>query len=217
MGFVRPQCFGRCGATAIRTLADVAAGRIDRLTPRTVDHLNFWPDFLQTAKPRLVDISEEARQPALVFVDGSEEGAGEAVGVGAVLLTKDTKQAFGQVLPTAQVGHWKATSGRDRVIHQAELLPIAIALRTWCEKIKGQRVLLFIDNDAARYAVIKGTSENSAANEILQDIWELAAEWDISIWAERLPSKANPADGPSRGDYKWCHDNNVEIIDAIMK
>ena len=62
--------------------------------------------------------------------------------------------------PTTLVGHWKAASDIYRVIHQAELLPIATALRTWHEKLRGQRVLVFIDNDATRFAVIKGTSEN---------------------------------------------------------
>ena len=128
----------------------------------------------------------------------------------------NTREAFGAKLPENQVRHWKAMSGRDRVIHQAELLPIAIALNNWKHELKGRRVLLFIDNDAARYSMIKGTSHNPAADEILQQNWELVMEWEISIWAERVPSKANPADGPSRDDWIWCYQNYVKKVTPNM-
>ena len=80
-------------------------------------------------------------------------------------------------------------------------LPALTALKTRKETRKGRRALLFIEkNGAARFAIIKGKSSNEAAYGILTEFWELVAEWNISVWADRMPSCANPADGPPRGD-----------------
>ena len=73
---------------------------------------------------------------------------------------------------------------------------------------------MFIDNDAARYALINGKSTNAATNEILHQFWEMAAANNMCIWFERVPSASNPADGPSRGDWEWCQRHSYQRIRA---
>ena len=98
------------------------------------------------------------------------------------------------------------------MIHQAELLPALIAMQTWGNNLKNKKVILFVDNDAARHALVKGRSTNAASDEILITFWEIVAEHEIQIWVERVPSKSNPADGPSRDDWTWCNKHHCKLI-----
>ena len=47
-------------------------------------------------------------------------------------------------------------AGTRHPVFLAELLPIAVAAATWAHKLQGRKVLLFLDNDAARLAMVKG-------------------------------------------------------------
>ena len=168
--------------------------------------MKFWPEYLANAKPRLVTESQQDAEPVVVFIDGAEEDGdeGNEVSIGGILMNKWTKQAFGRKVPRRTVQIWKEEGQKEKVIHQAELAPALVALHTWKEELKGRKILLFIDNDAARHALVKGKSANAASYRILHQFWEFAAEHEMMIWIERVPTKSNPADGPSRDDWSWC-------------
>ena len=69
----------------------------------------------------------------------------------------------------------------------------------WKEKFRGRKVLHFIDNNAARFALIKGSSPNLDNAWLAGDFWRREAEARSFSWFERVPSPSSPADGPSRG------------------
>ena len=50
LGFARAQCFGKCGAVALRTVNRIAAGELSLLTDDLMSHLQFWPGSLKTSK-----------------------------------------------------------------------------------------------------------------------------------------------------------------------
>ena len=56
-----------------------------------------------------------------------------------------------------------------------------------------------LDNEAAKFALIKGTSPTRNSAWLVQQFWESEFEPDILSWFERVPSAANCADDPSRG------------------
>ena len=70
-------------------------------------------------------------------------------------------------------------------------------------------MILFFDNDAARIAIIKGTTTSRPSAVIVQCFWEVVAANNILVWVDRVPSIANPSDGPSRGEWDWCKRNGV--------
>ena len=90
------------------------------------------------------------------------------------------------------------------MIHQAELIPVALALQQWCEAVQDREVLVFIDIDASRAAIVRGASANQRSAELVHEIWTAAARTGCSPWFARVASAANPADGPSRGCFEWC-------------
>ena len=56
-----------------------------------------------------------------------------------------------------------------------------------------------MDNEGARYSLIKGVSPTLALLQIVQLFHSCSEEDQCSPWIERVPSKSNIADLPSRG------------------
>ena len=86
------------------------------------------------------------------------------------------------------------------MIHQAELFPILVGLYLWRERLYRRHVLIFVDNDACRAALIKGSSQNASSAQILTWIWQEIVVSQCLVWVDRVPSTSNPADEPSRGE-----------------
>ena len=92
----------------------------------------------------------------------------------------------------------QAGDGARQVIGQAELLPVIVAQRTWRARWTGRRVLVFVDNDSARHALIRGGSPSLASAHLVSEFWRTETALVAYAWIERVPSASNIADGPSR-------------------
>ena len=59
---------------------------------------------------------------------------------------------------------------------------------------------MFVDNDAVLSRLVSGRGGGKIDNKILQHVlaWEQSS--NVRAWYERVPSSANVADAPSRGD-----------------
>eukprot|EP00971_Amphidinium_carterae_P312007 6202127-Amphidinium_carterae.1 len=55
-----------------------------------------------------------------------------------------------------------------------------------------------VDSDASLGALVKGHSSRSDLCELVSVFWLSAAELDVCWYLDRVPTDANPADGPSR-------------------
>jgi hypothetical protein len=215
LAYTRAQCFGRCGAVSLHYLSALASGAVKKVDNEVVEHLLFWPKYLEQARPRIVRMNNE-EVPVLIYVDGAEEEEeeGSGVGVGALIHDPATglKEAFGGEVPKALVDEWHKDGGKIKVIHQAELYPSLLALQRWAKNIAGRRVILFVDNDGARGSLLKGVSRSRPSARIVQAFWQIAAAAELYIWVDRVPSKSNPADGPSRGEFRWLIKEGYRII-----
>ena len=81
----------------------------------------------------------------------------------------------------------------------------------------GRPYASFCDNDAARYALIKGYGKDEGINSLLATFWTAAATTCSDPWFERVSSKANISDGISRDDFSLCRANNWPHIELDMK
>ena len=66
------------------------------------------------------------------------------------------------------------------------------------QQITGKRDFLFVDNEVACAALAKGSARNKGALPLLYALWAIAAQRDIGLWTERVPTEVNPADLPAR-------------------
>ena len=65
-------------------------------------------------------------------------------------------------------------------------------------KLAGKRIILFIDNSAALSALIRGDSTHPMAAALTAAFWHTARKYNICIWLDRVSSKLNIADLPTR-------------------
>ena len=157
---------------------------------------------MDSAKPRRVKLDRN-QVPVVLFPDGSCEDRGDLYSnaeVGALLCDPKDEflDAFGGKLPD-EVMSKLAPGGRKRqVVGQAELFPCWAARVVWQDRARGRPILNFIDNESAKFALIKGTTGEHTSAWITQQYWRKEVELETS-WLERVPSASNCSDGPSRG------------------
>ncbi len=88
----------------------------------------------------------------------------------------------------------------------AQVLP-SIAFNDWLD----DAYIAFVDNDAAKHALIKGYGTDEQINCLLGMYWAFQAEHRKSPWLERVTSEANLSDEISRDDFSlhrerdWLH------------
>jgi hypothetical protein len=139
----------------------------------------------------------------VIFTDGAEgdvDGTTASCGALCIDPTTGMREFFGEPIPENLVSEWKQT-GVTKVIAQAELLPVLLAIRVWENTIKNRRVLVFVDNESAKFACINMWSPIVSSKQILGHI----AEWSVRnqswMWFSRVASYSNPADPASRLKY----------------
>ena len=81
---------------------------------------------------------------------------------------------------------------------EAELLPLLIARKLWFDRLANVRSINFVDNDAAKHACIRGTSDSPTCAEILKAMFMFEAQLQTWSWFTRVCSASNCADPPSR-------------------
>ena len=68
------------------------------------------------------------------------------------------------------------------------------------QPILHSRYICFVDNEPAKYALLKGYTKDPRLNSLLSDFWQVQAANAWDPWFERVSSKANVADAISRND-----------------
>ena len=138
----------------------------------------------------------------LVFSDGAWEPTSfQPAGAGLVLVdpVTGTKLVSEVIVPQLLIDHW-LQCGKKQLITELELLPIAVGLSTYSNRLRGRRVLWFIDNNSVRDMIVKGSTKTPSLFCLLAECYRLTGELQIMWWVSRVPSKSNIADMPSRGD-----------------
>ena len=146
----------------------------------------FLVTSLMGAPPRTISVSDPE-------VGGMKGSAG--------LVIIDPASQFKVVVPEELHEHWQRTGSRQ-LIALMELWPVAMAFRTYGKQVKNRRCLSFIGNNAVRDGLIKGSSPLWDMFSLLSVISLDIAEFSLSPWFTRIPSKSNPADDPSRGQSR---------------
>ena len=151
---------------------------------------------VNAGKPVLV--SPRVFSTWICFTDGACE---ERASVGAILVSPWGKAtcAFGSELPPELQKIFYAESKHP--IYEVELLPVLISVFLWKEQINQCQVVYYLDNDAAKSGLIKGSGATDMANAIVGGFCELESRLQLKTWFSRVPTHSNLGDGPSRLDF----------------
>ena len=76
---------------------------------------------------------------------------------------------------------------------------------------------IYVDNEAARFALIKGSSPTRESAWLVNEIWKTAAELEADLWIERVPSASNCADHPSRGSWEVLPDSGLQTKKGTLQ
>ena len=76
-----------------------------------------------------------------------------------------------------------------------------MARALWVDQLRGRRVLIFIDSDSARQALVKGSSPSGASAHLAGAAVMHDALAGSTAWYARVPGVSNPADAPSRLEF----------------
>ena len=157
---------------------------------------------LGKCKPRSLSW-HSPHHPILLFTDAAFEDG--AAGIGAVLA--DTlggrPEVYDGQVPEDLIRHWQST-GQQQVISQAELAVVVAMRHMLKERLLGRRVIYFVDNEAARFSLLKGTSGKESMQQLTASFHSVDLAFPSIAWVERIPSESNPADAPSRGRSREC-------------
>ncbi len=186
------QCMshGRVGRPYLHPLYAVRTdGRIGHRLKRA---LHWWVKSLKSGcwsrSVRLSAESTAARPTPVILTDAVRTC------VAGILCIPD---AAGRL----EEAFWFAEEIPDTPIDQAETLGQVRALQIFATKLEPfEKVVSFVDNTVAQGSLVKGYTKADRLSDTIEAFWEEAARQHLSVWMERVPSKANWADWPSRGE-----------------
>ncbi len=166
------QMFGRVALPLLSSLSEHQfRSRTVFITNKLRVEFENFRILIRSTAPRQLQVLGEVK-PVLIFGDAACEGDSfQNVSCGAVLLDTVSKSSFmwGLTIPEDVVAFWKADrTGKLQSIGQAELVTPLLAAATWDAVLRHRRALFFCDNDSARAALIKCTSDSPSSTVILR-------------------------------------------------
>ena len=160
LNLAQGQMFGCLLKPAMQALGSWAEGHQQASRDQLAQVMVYVAMVLVHAPVQIVSIHDR-RPPALLFTDGAYEpdGQGRVAGAGACFVDPATKteRVADVSVPEELLCLWKS-QGRRQLIMHLELLPVLVSLHRLGPSLRGCRILIFVDNNGARDALIKGTS-----------------------------------------------------------
>ena len=165
---------------------------------------------LRTCPRRTISVSD-CKVPVMIFTDGAyEPEQGRFTGsAGLVIVDFATGFKLVQVINVSNelLEHW-GRNGSKQLIAYLELWPVLVTLQSYGMRFFGRRAILYIDNNAVRDALIKGSSPNVDMFSMLALCSLQISKHCLHAWLTSIASASNPADAPSRNQA-------VEMADKL--
>ena len=157
--------------------------------------LRWWLEILDMQIKEQRSWHHSSKSCAYLFCDAR----GEPPRVAAVLLLDGTARYTDFEPPSNVLAFFAPRS--DEQIMGLELLSIALGLSTFGPLLAGRTVRVYSDNVGSEYATKRGSAKKWDHSCIVHSIWRRAVQNKASLWIERVASKHNIADLPSREEY----------------
>ena len=180
--------------------------------------IQFFVDFLPEMPPYAFQVMPDAERPALIWTDGAAEptsarpfsvgyvvaipkagapSVGEGLsGLAALREYYDVVHSSAELSPEL-MGSFKP---RKQQIGQVELVGALVPYLSLGMRLRGRRVLHWIDNSSAVAASCKGYSGATDSARIVHAMHATLAGLGIRAWFEYVRTDANVSDKPSRED-----------------
>ena len=199
--FLCSTLFGKVGRCATLPLRQRQYSKHDKLfvTDAIRTSLLVMKELLKTSPHR--EIALEEVPPHILYTDASDVPG------------RSPQQVLGAYLwdPLSRTQHYSSVPVPDKLLlawqqrksymGQLEILAAYFGLSTWSSRLTSRKVLLFVDNDSAGANLVRGYSPLLDSGALAGAFWLLASSMRAAVYIDRVESKSNPSDGPSRLDF----------------
>ena len=208
--------FGRVANYAMSVIGKRATscstvGNLDSQLKRA---LLFLKARVLVSKP--LELTRMAGKTFFVFTDGAVEPAADGTqtlaSVGGILYNSDgvAEAFFSEKVPQLILNMFLQHSSHP--IFEVELLATLVAAHVWASAIANTYVVFYIDNEAARSALLKSYSSVLFGNVLTTCFAQIEFEQNLKVWFGRVPSYSNPADKPSRFEVQHLLDADSALV-----
>ena len=198
LAFCDAFVFGRLGKVALQEITKhaYASPFREQLQPTLISALKLLRGRVLDGKPRLLTC--KMLDTLYLLTDASYEQRGDA-GLGAVLVA-DTGSVlgwFGMLVEKEQLSTL-IEDGQENIIGELETLAVAMSLLLWSGLLESTQLMVYIDNEGAKFSLIKGYSTSKKITSICALAATCLDSHFVLPWFARIPSPSNLADFPSR-------------------
>ena len=197
LGFADSFLHGRLGRMVLAKLVEHAYGRTRVIEYDLLMALKAMVHRLQCCHPRQVSTAEYVQW--FVFSGASYEPSEKLGGLGGVLVDQSgvIRQWFGLPLASDQCVQFGAET-KDTIIYELEMAATVLSMALWCKGQTNDLFTHFGDNDAVRFAFVRGTAAGPIAQAMMEHHLMLEAANGCRMWYARVATEANISDFPSR-------------------
>ena len=198
LAFAYSQIFGLSGKLALQRISEHAFQQpfSINISKELSDALLFLRERIEKGVPRKV--LKSVCNTFVILSDASFH-SDRSGGIGGVLMApnKTLISWFGMKLSSDSVSKFMADD-QEVAIAELETLALYMCVVLWNDLIRSRHILFCLDNEVARYGLMKGYSHAPMVSRIVNALCVSFEEGLILPWFLRVPSSANIADFPSR-------------------
>ena len=199
LNFMNTFTTGHCLKLHCRAFSNLSA--ISERPPlgATAELHRFVTETVQQMEPKRWKCTQ-LEKPWVIFTDGAFEDGVATIGA-VVFPPRGQPVVHGGRVPDELVRKWQSEGG-EQVIAQVELFAAVCVRHMYSASFFQRQTLWFIDNESARFCLIKGTSTSLSMLLLCSAFYSADLTNPTAAWIERVPSESNLADLPSRGLLK---------------
>ena len=222
LSFTQTSVFGRIGRAMLAPLYKKLHMEkyIPTLSMIEATSLRWWTVALDHMKPR-----KATPKPPITERIVYSDAAGKSQIIATVCLTPGTFASSKRLdtIRYSKTGNkWRKTFEKTCYIYGLEVLAILAILLEECNELRNKSVTFYIDNNNALCALVKNAANPPEIQAMVGLIWHRIRDLRITPWFERVPSKRNIADLPTRGmkvnyDTSWTGPfRNLRFLHKIV-
>jgi hypothetical protein len=198
--------FGKMGKAILPIISKYGSDAY--LGPRWCEELHeglaFIKDLLPELRPYEIPACPVSVKPVLIYTDAmyNEQSSSrpEQAAVGFFVWVPHLMRWFHSWADVSSLCDQFQPAGTH--IGRLEAYGVLVAIASLPPAaLAGRPFISFIDNDGVLHNCVKGSSHDRDTTRIVHSITKKCAQLAAPQWFERCPSKANPADYPSRTPF----------------
>ena len=220
LAFAHGQIFGLAGKYVLQTVSDhIYAKPFKADISDDLRHaLKLFQSRLLTGLPRSINMATKHTRFVLTdaFFEPDKTG-----GVGGVLCNpRGQVEAWFQFKMGQKDVQPFMSQHQENAIAELETLAVVLAMKLWAPKLCSQHVVFCLDNDVARFGLIKGYSNAAGVTKLVRLASMMCEECMMLPWFLRVASPSNIADFPSRLQRHFLLNDHemvapAEVFDAF--